>query len=173
MDRPAAAIPERGFTLAELAVVLAVVGILAVVVVPRFADRSAFDERGFHDAVKAGLQHARRAAVASRRHVCVGVSAGSGTSARITLARDTTAPEAGAAVSCTVALPIPGARAAGGCAGNEICAPGGVVLGGSNVIFDPLGRPVDAARNVLGTVTPLTVSNQPDITIQPESGLVR
>ena len=53
-----------GFTLVELITVMILVGILAVVAIPRMIVRT-FDERGFHDAVKAAVQHARRVAVAS------------------------------------------------------------------------------------------------------------
>ena len=61
---------ESGFTLVELVVILIVTGILAVAVVPRFFGNE-FEERGFHDGIKAALQHARHMAVASRRFVCV------------------------------------------------------------------------------------------------------
>ena len=47
---------ERGFTLVELIVTMIVVGILAVAVIPRFADRSGFDARGFHDGVLSVLR---------------------------------------------------------------------------------------------------------------------
>ena len=65
----------RGFTLVELITVMILVGILAFAIVPVFNNRT-FDERGFSDAVRSALQHARHVAVASRRHVCVAVAAG-------------------------------------------------------------------------------------------------
>jgi len=68
---------ERGFTLVELVVTMIVVGILAVAVVPRFADRAGFDARGFHDGVLAVLRYGQKAAVAQRRSVCVAFGAGS------------------------------------------------------------------------------------------------
>lgn len=160
-----------GFTLVELVIVLILVGILAVVAIPRFMDKT-FDERGFHDAVKAAVQHARRVAVASRRFSCVNVTAGAGSAGIVELRRDTRAPEAVVAVSCgaALALPAPGR----GCASNQVCAPSGVTLGvtpgGSSLIFDPLGRSV-TAPNVLAAVVTLTVSNRTDdITVQPETG---
>ena len=66
---------EHGFTLVELIVTMIVVGILAVTVVPRFADRAAFDERGFYDGTLSILHYAQKAAVAQRRPVCVAFGA--------------------------------------------------------------------------------------------------
>src|SRR5665647_1764936 len=89
-----------GFTLVELVMVLILVGILAVVAIPRFMDKT-FDERGFHDAVQAAVQHARRVAVASRRFSCVNVVAGTGSAGIVAILRDTRAPEAVVTVGCT------------------------------------------------------------------------
>ena len=65
----------RGFTLIELIVTMIVIGILAVTVVPRFADRAAFDERGFYDGTLSILHYAQKSAVAQRRQVCVAFGA--------------------------------------------------------------------------------------------------
>ncbi len=162
---------QTGFTLVELVTVMIIIGILAAVVVPRFADKT-FDERGFHDAVKAAVQHARHAAVASRRFSCVSVTAGSGPAGVVAISRDTTAPESVTTVSCTtaIALPVPGRGCA---AANEVCAPSGVSVSGSSLIFDPLGRLVTSSKAVAGSAMSISVSNQTPITVQPETGTIQ
>ena len=157
----------QGFTLIELVVILIVVGILAVAAIPRFFD-NAFSERGFHDGVKAAIQHARKVAVASRRYVCVTVAANG-----VTLTLDPTLPETNtAAVACNFALNLPVPQQ--GCAANAVCAPAGVVLGGAvTFYFDPLGRPVNVNKTVLAAATTISVTGQPNIVVQADSGWVQ
>ena len=67
-------LPQRcpsGFTMIELITVMLVVGILAVVALPRFADQSDFQARGFQDETRALLRYAQKSAIAQRRNVCV------------------------------------------------------------------------------------------------------
>lgn len=168
MRRPA----SEGFTLVELIMVLVLVGILSVFVLPRLLDKT-MDERGLHDAAKAALQHARRVAVAQRRYVCVTVTAGSGPAGVLALSIDPTVRESVATVTCSTALALP-SPGRGCAASHQVCAPQGVSLGGSaSLIFDPLGRLVGSGKSVAGSPATLTVSNQPDITVQPETGYIQ
>lgn len=162
-----------GFTMIELVTVMILIGILAVNVLPQFGNLTTFDEKAFRDAVVSAVQHGRRMAMAGRRYTCVNVNADTDI---VTLRRDLRAPEAGADVDCAgddggpLALPSPGR----GCAAtNQVCAPAGVALGGSSLIFDPLGRLVTAARVVEAAALVVTVSNQPGITVSPETGYVQ
>lgn len=164
---------QRGFTLIELIVIIVVIAILAVIAMPRMLDFGMFNEVGFHDSVKASIQYARKLAVGSRRYVCVTVTTGSG--GKVAIRQNTNAPESvGTPVVCNSDVSLPAASTVSGCTGvNEVCAPASVALGSDtlNIYFDPLGRPVDSSKNLLGLVT-LTVTNQPDIKIRPNTGLV-
>jgi prepilin-type N-terminal cleavage/methylation domain-containing protein len=165
---------EAGFTMVELVVVMIAVGILAAVAIPRFSDRTV-EERGFRDAVRAAIQHARHVAVASRRFVCVNLTPGTAPAGLLALRMDAAEPETVVAVACTAAggaaIPLPVADQ--NCAAaNEVCAPASVVLGGGSLIFDALGRSV-TAPNTLAAVVNITITNQANITVQPETGYVQ
>jgi MSHA pilin protein MshC len=149
-----------GFTLVELISVMILIGILAAVAVARL-DVSVYREKGFHDGLKSALQFARKAAVAKRRWVCVGV-AGIGTagSGVVSLAVVATAPETvGATCVGASALNLPGGNV------NSVTTPAGVTLtAGSAFSFDALGR-----ASAGGT---FSSSGQPDITVEQETGYV-
>lgn len=156
-----------GFTIIELVMIIIVFSIISVTVLPRFAGKS-FDERGFHDAVKSVLQHARHVAVASRRFVCVDINTTMGV---VSLTRDTGLPDGKVSISCNsnVALASPSA----GCTDtNQVCAPKDVAIGGTtSLVFDPIGRVV-SAPGVVTTAATITITNQPDITVVAETGYV-
>lgn len=166
-----------GFTLIELIMVMVITGIMAFVAIPRFADRT-FDEKAFHDGVIAAVQHGRRMAVAGRRFSCVNVTIGAGAAGIVEIRRDTTSPESVTTVACAggagtpLALPAPGRNCA---ATNQVCAPGNVSIlsGSSSLIFDPLGRLVDSSKAVVASALEIRISNQKEITVQPESGYVQ
>jgi len=66
---------------------MVIIGVLAVVALPRFSGRQSFDSRGFHDQAIAVLRYAQKAAIAQRRFVCVAFTANS-----VTLTYDATPP---------------------------------------------------------------------------------
>jgi MSHA pilin protein MshC len=71
-------IPQRGtdgFTIVELVVVIAIVGILAAVILPRFVGRDSFASRAFFDQATETVRFAQKTSVASRREVFVCVTA--------------------------------------------------------------------------------------------------
>jgi MSHA pilin protein MshC len=90
---------QRGFTMIELVVTMIVIGILAVAVLPKFADQSIFQDRGFQDETKSSLRFAQKSAVAQRRNVCVALNA-----TGVVLTIDTGTPADG---TCDVALTLP------------------------------------------------------------------
>ena len=68
--KPGATI-QRGFTLIELIMTMVIVGILAILVAPRFFDANVFKQKGFSDEVRSVLRYAQKTAIAQRKFVCV------------------------------------------------------------------------------------------------------
>ncbi len=160
-----------GFTLVELVATLAIVGILALVIAPRFAERKVFDTRGFFDQCQAVVRHAQKVAIAQRRTVFTDITA-----SRIGVCYD---------AACTQRVPPPlsylksttpaGASnpTAANCANdaNWLCAgaPSDVTLTpATSFSFNGLGRP--------SLVSALVVSVQGEpvrtFTIERETGYV-
>lgn len=154
----------QGFTLVELIVTMLIVGIMGVFVAGRMDSFSAFGEKGLHDSLKAGLQFARKAAVAKRRNVCVATAGGTAT-----FTIDTRPPETAAAVFCDgsseVNLNLP-SRDRNCPADNQICAPTGMTASCAPATFqfDALGR-ASAAVACAST-------GQPNIAVTQETGYV-
>ncbi len=120
---------ERGFTLIELILVMAIAGILAAVAVPRMVGRNAFDERGFADQLAATVRLAQKLAVSQRTDVFVRL----------------TASDATLCYDAACAIPAPGP---GGEKPYTITAPNGVAIASPLAVlaFDAGGRPNTAAQ---------------------------
>lgn len=148
---------QRGFTMVELIVTMVIIGILAVVVLPRFDLLRGFDEIGYRDQVKATLEYARKAAVAQRRNVQVTLAAGS-----VSVAIASDIPEGAAAGTFDRNLVLPGSNT------HTYAAPAGVTLSPAPTIltFDPLGRPSAAGSFTISGIA------QP-IIVEAETGYVR
>lgn len=65
----------RGFTVVELVVTIAIIGILAAAAAARFVGKSSFESRGYYDAAIGVVRHAQKTAIAQRRDVLVVITA--------------------------------------------------------------------------------------------------
>jgi MSHA pilin protein MshC len=141
-----------GFSLVELIVVMLVMAVLAAVALPRLTDRTALQERGFRDQLKAMIDHSRKLATVQQRDVCVLLSA---TQARAVY---TTAG------ACAPGLPV---AEPAGTAPFVLAVPTGVLLGGSAQLrFNSRGQPVPNANATisLGSLA---------LSVGRETGIVR
>jgi MSHA pilin protein MshC len=118
----------KGFTLVELVIVISVMGILAAVAAPRFANSDIFETRGDAGLVSSTLRYAQKTAIAQRRNVYVIHT--NAVPDKISLCFDT---------ACNQALTNPGTAAAFVMTSskNVDWSSGNASLG-----FDSLGQPV-------------------------------
>lgn len=107
---------QRGFTLVEMVTIIVILGIIAVVAVPRFADTDTFRSRAAADQAIAALRYAQKVAIASHSNVTVNISAGTPADCGIAVAAGT--------LNCVV--------------NNDVT----VVPAPAIVVFDFMGRPV-------------------------------
>ena len=153
---------SRGFTMIELIVVIIVLGIMALAIVPRFSLLSGFNEAGYNDQIRSAIEFARKAAVASRRHVKVTVAANG-----LVLTAAAADPDSGFPGSFPRNLNLPGTSS------NAITPPanGTLVASVSPLIFDPNGIPLNNAGATLSTASTYTVSGY-TVTVEAYTGYV-
>ncbi len=151
----------------ELVVTMLIIGIMAIVVVPRMNLLQGFDEIGYRDKVKATLEYARKSAVAQRRHVQITTAANGMTVSISSIDPDTiTAPSWPIVFARTLILP--------GSSSNAVTPPSGgtLVASVSPLAFDPLGRPLNATTGAaLALSATFTVSGS-TVTVESETGYV-
>jgi MSHA pilin protein MshC len=145
---------QRAFTLVELVTVILLLGILSVVALPRFFDATAYNSRGFYDAVAGAARYGQKLAVASGCDVQLVIAGGN-----YALSQRQSCIDHNSAFNRPVLQPAGGDPFAGS-------APNGMNLAASAaaVVFDAQGRATP------GGVT-VTVDGR-TFTITGESGYV-
>ena len=142
----------KGFTMVELIIVMLVAAVLSAIAMPRLTDRSALQERGAIDQMRAMLIHTRRLAITQGRDVCV--------LANPALARAVYVVAGACALASPVADPGDGSP-------YVLNAPPNVAIGGGALIrFNPRGQLVPAVNQLIsvGTLT-LTVQGETGVAI--------
>ncbi len=132
---------QAGFTIVELVIIILVIGILAVVVGPRFFAASDFEARGYYDSVTNTLRYAQRTAVAQRRVVYAKLDTSTG-QVSLCFANHATA-------ACSSDVPKPTGESP-----YVVSAPSDVTLAlspapaNNTLFFDSLGRPFASNESV-------------------------
>lgn len=152
---------RRGFTTIELVAVIVLMGVLAVVALPRI--EGALAQRGDHwrDQVLAALRQAQATAQSHRRLVCA------------TVATDTVAlaiATANPATACNSALPGPGA---GGDWASDNRGIATSVAPAGTLYFQPDGRVTTDGAGHDTTDRSIAIDGQDPINVVAETGLVR
>ena len=152
---------QSGFTLLEVVVVVAILGIIAIFIAPASLSNTPFYARGFHDETLALLRFAQKSAIAQRRTVCVEFSGAVNVSLRIAASA--------ASPTCTNDLQGPsGGNAA------SITAQSDVAYSAipSNFSFDGLGQPVDGLSAPASTKSIQVLNASKTITVEAITGYV-
>lgn len=153
--------PARGFTMLELITVMIIMGVLAVVALPKLQGALSFQDDAWHDSLSAALRYAQKTAVARRRLVCVDVAATS-----VTLS----SASAYGAGSCDSAVSGPGGGAAFSSSHDSNSATS--VSPAGTLYFQPSGRVTsDAAGNNAATRS-ISMTGAAAITVNGETGYV-
>lgn len=149
---------EKGFTLVELVLVMILLGILAVVALPRLTDSAVFQAAGFQSEVTAALRYAHKSAISHRRLVCATLTANS---VSLTIAN------ANPAIACNTALTGPDGNTAFASTSADLIAP---VVG--PIYFQPSGTVTsDGAGSAITSYT-ISVSGMTAITVVGATGYV-
>lgn len=132
-------------------------GILAVVALPRMFDSQSFQSRGFHDGVMGALRLAQKSAIAERRTACVAFTA---TSVSLTMR------SASGDAACAYAVGAGEVGLGGGGAAYLLQSQGGVSFIGvpTSFSFSPLGA--------ASTAVTIQISGESAISVERETGYV-
>ena len=156
---------QRGFSLAELVIVIVLIGVLASVAGPRIVGGHAAQTEGFYRELTAAVRYAQKLAVATQCEVQVNIDAGTDTYALFfpnDADADSSTCDGSAAGFGT--NPVPSPALDGSFQGGT---PKGVdITGGLVFFYDAVGRPSASGAVSLAGTRVLT------LTVEPETGFV-
>jgi MSHA pilin protein MshC len=149
---------RAGFTTLELVVVIAIVGIVSLVALPRLFEVRGFETLGYYDQTLGMVRFAHKLAIAQRRLVYVEVAGA---------LKVCSTPNA---TSCSCASPVSPP------VGSLAPLPAGVSLAATTgaFCFDSAGRPLATSLAPLATANTVTVTGDRvrSFVIEPETGYV-
>lgn len=151
---------QQGFTLVELVMVIVILGVIAVVALPKLTGTSVFAGSAFRSEVVSALRYAQKSAVSHRRLVCATLTAST-----VTL----TIAAANPATSCTTALASPDGIAYQSKDSTVTAS------GASALFFQPSGLVTSdgaGATLVSGAAGTISITGQTDIKIEGATGYV-
>nr|WP_315195621.1 type II secretion system protein [uncultured Aquabacterium sp.] len=157
--------PQRGFTMAEMVVVLAIGGILSAFVFPKLSAMIGIRDDAWRDNLVSAMRLAQKTAVSHRRLVCVTV-----TNTTVAMRIATVNPS----TTCNSAVPGPDGSANFAVAANSqattTLSPAGTPAG--TLYFQPDGRVTTDGAGASATDRTLTPTAAAAITIRGETGHV-
>ena len=157
-------ITQNGITLIELVTVILITGILAIIAVPRFFSRTAFDASGYFQTTIAAVRYAQKLALASDCDIRVTIN-----SSGFQLHQWNN----GTACTAGVSAPMDVSRPGSSDAFAEAPPEGVSITGTLSLYFDGIGRPHDAGSGtLLGSPVSVTIGGRA-LTIENETGYTR
>lgn len=153
--------PARGFTMVELVAVLLLVGVLAVVAMPRLDGALSLRGAAWRDQVQAAALQARSLATGHRRLVCLTVATGE---LRLAIA------SANPASSCNTTLPGPDGDVRWAVDAQALAVS---VSPAGTLHFQPDGRITSDGAGLTAVNASVAIAGEAALQITGETGLVR
>lgn len=157
-------VARNGFTLIELITVITIIGVLAVVVGPRFASSDVYEERTFYDDVLKAIQYAQAKSAGSG---CITQMDFSGSGYSLTIDTDCNSGNGFSGVDVMNPADFETGFT------ERAAAPSGMSYSSTvdPLLFDSRGRAMNSSLNVLSTAAVITVGGRV-ITVEGATGYV-
>ncbi len=162
---------RNGFTMIELVMVMVLTGILAIAIIPRFANKGVFDAKGFFDQSINMIRYAQKVAIAQRTNVFVNVNAATGTIC-LTYVADANCTTTTASDKVVALSPMPLTTDQSWMI-KTVPAGSGVTIGSALVFsYSALGKPTPVPDPTPNNAIVVNINGVGVITIERETGYV-